>query len=194
MSDQRDPRRMDGSDGLPDHDPVADELVRYGALTDQHPSPGFTDRVMAAIEAEPAPARGGLAAAFAGWLGQLAGPARQSLRMAALATVVVLAVGGALVGAQLSGILRQGPPSGTSASPVPTPAVTVSPTPTAVPSPTLVPSPTPTPESSDGASPQAQETAQSQTRSPRPSSSEGGSHETPDPTETPKPSASSGDG
>lgn len=193
MTDERDPR---APQEVSEHDTVSEELVRYGALTDQHPSPGFVDRVMAAIDAEPAPARGGLAGALAAWLGQLSGLARQSLRMAAVAVVVVLAVGGALVGAQLSGLLRQGPPTGASASPVSSPAVTASPSPTSSPSPTLVPSPPATPEATDTATPQAIETSVTETRSPGASASEDGSHETPQPTETPKPSssASSGDG
>jgi hypothetical protein len=204
VTDERDPRGTGSPGGGPERDPVTEELVRYGALTDQHPSPGFADRVMAAVEAEPTPARGGPAGAVAAWLGQLAGPARQSLRMAAVAVVVVLAVGGALVGAELSGILRNGPQAGSSTSPVISPAVTVSPTPS--PTPTLEPSETPEPSVSPAESPESTatngtgESSPPETRSPRPSASEDGGTETPHPTETPEPSqtpspsSSSGDG
>jgi hypothetical protein len=191
VTDERDPRGMDGRDRHGETDTVTEELVRYGALTDRHPSPGFADRVMAAIDAEPTPGEGGLAAALAAWSRQLAGPARQSLRMAAVAAVVVLAVGGALVGAQLSGILRQGPSTGSSASPGVTPVFTASPT--ATPTPTLVPSPPPTEQPAQSPTP---EQTSPPTRSPRPSSSEDGGSETPHPTQTPQPSASGsfGDG
>ncbi len=206
MTDDRGPRRSDERDETLERDTVTEELVRYGAITDARPSSGFADRVMAAVEAAPVPARGGLAGLLGAWLARLSGPAQQTLRVAAIAAVVVLAVGGALVGGELTGLLRQGPSqTGSSGSPLPSQTVTaspsVSPSPSLTPSPTLEPTETPQPSSHGTDVPQSSATQSTEgspreTGSPRPSASEdgGGSSETPQPTETSQPTASSGSG
>lgn len=167
---------------------VTEALERYAAISDESPSPGFADRVMAAIEAEPA-RRGWIA----GWIAALVGPARHSLRVAAVAAVVVLAVGGALYGSQLAGLLRQQP--GT-ASPSVAPSVLA--TPSVVPSPSVSPSPDPSesPEVSAGESEQPGSSAE---ESAAPGSSTAETSETPHPSgeddgggASPEPSGSSG--
>ncbi len=213
MTGGRDPRRPGGmeTDGpndierSPEFDAVTGELSRFAALADENAPAGFADRVMAAVEASPPPARSRLAGILGAWLAAFSGPARRSLRMVAVAAVVVLAVGGALVGGELSGLLRQGPSqTGSSGSPSVSPSVMMSPSPTL--SPTPEPSGTPEPTDSATGSPGATatdkvvETPQPETLTPRPSASEGsgGGSETPQPTQTPEPSpspsSSSGDG
>jgi hypothetical protein len=187
-----DPDEIGARDGArdPELERTAAELISYRDLTAELPAAGFADRVMAAVEREPAPGRGLLA-----WL-RGATAWQQPLRAAALAAVVVLAVGGALVAGEISGIIRQGP-TGSSASPVVT--LTPSPVPSAEPtepasetpepseSPgTLEPSPSPTSEPTE----RPTETPRA-TPSPRPSGS-GGEHETQTP--QPSPSSSGSDG
>jgi len=169
-----------------DSEPVAGELRRYANLVDDAPSPGFADRVMAAVEASPAPRRGPVPW-LAGLVAPFAGPAQRSLRMAAIAAVVIVAVGGALIGSELSGLLRNGPPAGSSTSPFVSPTIRV----TASPSPS--PSPSGTPETTDSADPTP---TVAPTKSPDASPSEREDHggsQTPQPTETPEPTASAGE-
>jgi hypothetical protein len=175
-----DPGEIGAADG--DRDPelerTAAELLRYRDLTAEPPAAGFADRVMAAVEREPAPGRGLLA-----WLAG-ARAWQQPLRAVALAAVVVLAVGGALVAGEISGIIRQGPQTGTS----PAPLVTLTPSPAPTTEPTEPSSETPEPSESPG-------TAEP-SGSPEPSDSPGpagGETETPRPTRTASPSASPSD-
>ncbi len=170
---------------------VSAGLRRYANLADDAVPAAFVDRVMAAVEGAPL-RRGGPAGWLGGIIGVLAAPARRSLRMAALAAVVVIAVGGALVGAELSGLLRSGPAAGSSGSPSPTVSASPSSTPSA--SPTLEPSGTPDATETGGeqsATPGGEvvETAQpaTSTRTPRPSESEDSGGSTPGASSTPKP-------
>ena len=195
MTDRRDPRFPDLPSDLED---VTQELARYADVTDESAPGGFVDRVMAAIGAEPAPGRlPGPLGLVGAWLAPLSGPARRSLRMAALAVVVVLAVGGALVGGELSGLLRQGPTqAGSSGSPTVSPTVSASPSASPTPLPSLQPTPTPEPsiDATDQPSTASIETLQPSSRTPRPTASEDAAgRETPQPTETPQATSSSGD-
>ncbi len=172
--------------GLPEGpDDVAGELRHYADLVDDAPSPGFADRVMAAVEASPAPRRG-LMPWLAGLVAPFAGPAQRSLRVAAVAAVVILAVGGALIGSELSGLLRNGPAAGSSTSPFVSPTIRL----TASPSPSPSSSPSGTPQTTESADPTA---TVAPTKSPDASPSErenrSGS-QTPQPTETPEPTSS----
>jgi hypothetical protein len=173
-----DPRELGTPDEAPDPEleRAAAELARYRDLTADVPSGGFTERVMAAVDREPAPRRGPF-----GWL-LSAKTWQQPLRAVAVAGVVVLAVGGALVAGEMAGLIRQAP-AGASA----TPAVTAEPRRTASPeiSPSLTPPPSPT-ESPGTPEP---------TPSPEPSATQDSSEPaTPSPTSgatrTPSPSAS----
>jgi hypothetical protein len=157
----------------PDLDRAVSELESYVATTATDAPRGFEDRVMAAVEREPAPRRGFLAwllvpPASGGGLGRFA-------RAGALAATLVLAVAGALFAGQLADIVRN---VGTGGSPTPS----VSPSPLESVAPTLSTSPgltsSPSPDVSEGAS-----------ETPKPSGTAGASEqETPEPTaiETPK--------
>ncbi|HLY36053.1 MAG TPA: hypothetical protein VKU35_05020 [Candidatus Limnocylindria bacterium] len=109
---------------------VTDELRRYLDVTEADPSPGFAGRVMDAVAGEPI-RRPGLLARIEGWPGF----ARRGLQVAALAAVLVLAVGGTLVGGRIAGLLRPTPAPGASPTALPSPVAT--------PTPTLSPSPSP---------------------------------------------------
>jgi hypothetical protein len=182
-----DPDEVGSPDGPPDPEleRAAHRLNRFRDLTADSPGPGFADRVMAAIDREPAPR--------AGLLGRLLATRawQQPLRAIAVATVVVLAVGGALVAGEMAGILRQAP-SGASGSPVVTTQQTATPSPEAsepagetpepsespgTPEPTFSPTPSESPQSTEQATPRGSRSA-----TPSPSSSDRE-------TETPHPSA-----
>lgn len=191
-----------GDDEL-DRDPAlrgaVDELHRYAGLVEGTPPPGFTDTVMAAVDAAPPP-RAGLPGWFAARLAALGAPARQSLRLVALTAVIVLAVGGALAGAGLSGLLRNGPSAGSSSLPTASPVVTATPSPSASPEPTesstLEPTESPSPTTTGGGAEPTSSTRETETpstHSPEPSASEG-QGATPQPSETPESSASPGGG
>jgi hypothetical protein len=163
-------------EGDPELERAAAELLRYRDLTAEPPTAGFVDRVMAAVEREPIRGRGLLA-----WLSG-ARAWQQPLRAVALAAVVVLAVGGALVAGEISGIIRQGPQTGTS----PAPVVTLTPSPTPTTEPTEPASETPGPSESSGIPESSGSPEPSGTPEPT-----GGDTETPRPTRTASPSASS---
>jgi hypothetical protein len=195
MTGHHDPRFPDLPADLED---VTAELARYADVTEESAPGGFADRVMAAIAAEPAAGRrSGVLGLLGAWLTALSGPARSSLRMAAVAAVVVLAVGGALVAGELSGLLRQGPTqAGSSGSPTASPTMTVSPSPS--PTPTLQPTESPGPSNEATDQPQSTgsiETSLPASRTPRATATEdGASKETPQPAETPQPTSSSSSG
>jgi hypothetical protein len=166
-----DPSELDQP--APDLDRAVSELESYVATTATDAPRGFEDRVMAAVEREPAPRRGFLAwllvpPASGGGLGRFA-------RAGALAATLVLAVAGALFAGQLADLVRN---VGTGGSPTPS----VSPSPRESVAPTLSTSPgltsSPSPDASEGAS-----------ETPGPSGTARASEqETPEPTaiETPK--------
>jgi hypothetical protein len=159
------------------------ELERYAMTADADAPRGLADRVMTAIEHEPAPRRGG----FLAWLTapSATGGAGRFVRIGAVAATLVLAVAGALFAGRLADLVRDvgdGPSPTPSVSPLP------SDTPSALPSPSVseTPSPSGTPEASDdhggsGAEETAQPTAQ-----PTP---DGTPEDTPEETGTPRPSA-----
>jgi hypothetical protein len=127
-----------------DADRAVTELERYAKTTDADAPRGLMDRVMAAVEHEPAPRRG-----FLAWLGSPpagAGPGRY-VRVGAVAATLVLAVAGALFGGRLADLVREVGGNGT-----PTPSVSSSPAETnsfsPSPSPSVAPSPSATPEAS----------------------------------------------
>jgi hypothetical protein len=125
------------------------DLQRYAMTTDADPPHGLADRIMAAVEHEPAPRRGFLSLLFSPPAGR--GPAR-FVRAGALAATLVLAVAGALFAGQLAGLLRD---VGGNATPTPLvlPSSTEPPSVTPAPSPSIEPSPSATPApSGDGGS------------------------------------------
>jgi hypothetical protein len=172
-----DPRELDQP--AADRDPSVDELERYVMTADAGAPHGLSDRIMAAIEGEPAPRRG-----FLAWLGapsSTGGGPRRLLRVGALAATLVLAVAGALFAGQLADLVRD-----VGGNATPTPSVSPSPSETTStspsPSPSIEPSPSATPEGSDdhggsGAAPTALPTpdeetsgdASEETITPRPS-------------------------
>jgi hypothetical protein len=157
---QDDPRDLPG---MPDTDPVAEELERYTHATRAVPPADLADRVMAAIEQAPAPRRGfvaGIAAIVSG-----RAPGHRWAQVGVMAATLVLAVGGIIAAGELARLVRDGTNVGTSPSPVvqtqsPSlqPSLTPTPTPTSSPTPTASPEasesegePSETPESSAGA-------------------------------------------
>jgi hypothetical protein len=170
------PRPFDPSEldqPAPDLDRAVSELESYVATTATDAPRGFEDRVMAAVEREPAPRRSFLAwllvpPASGGGLGRFA-------RAGALAATLVLAVAGALFAGQLADLVRH---VGTGGSPTPSvsPSQLESVAPTLSTSPGLTSSPSP-------------DASQSASETPGPSRTAGASEqETPEPTaiETPK--------
>ena len=179
------------------------ELEALAALSAIQPPVGFTDRVMAAVAAEPRPqpvrafgvalVGGHLGAALASvgdaWRVVVGGSTTLGVRAQALALVLVVTIGslavagGATVGA--IGLLT--------ADPLPTPAQTTPlPTPTPSPTPTPTPSPSPEPTGMQGtnetpeASPDANETPDT-SKSPDAGETPGTS-KSPEPTGTREPS------
>lgn len=148
---------------------LAEELERVAAESPQPPA-GFHQRVLAAIDAEPAHRRSWFAALH--WPG--GGHAWQA---AALGLVLALGIGAAMLAGGMLDLLRQG-----SGAPSPVPSfsapATVTPSPSPTPSTSPSPTPTPTPSPSPTASPSADDDGT----------------ETPQPTETPDPSDNSGPG
>jgi hypothetical protein len=161
-----------------DLDRPVKELERFAMTSDADAPRGLSDRIMAAIEGEPAPRRG-----FLAWLGapsSTGGGPRRLLRVGALAATLVLAVAGALFAGQLADLVRD-----VGGNATPTPSVSPSPSETQStspsPSPTIEPTPSATPEGSDdhggsGAAPTALPTpaetpgdASEETITPRPS-------------------------
>ena len=184
MSDElRRPLRPRGTPDPSPPDGAPDELDEYLHLTAIDPEPGFVDRVMAAVEAEPTPRRGLLGWAGAAWSG------RRLMQATVLAGALTILVAGLILAGSLFGVLRT-PPASTIA-PIVSPSPSPSPTPTPVPSQTSsrkpsgsptshasspeTPEPSHTPEPSGSAveSPSNQEASDSS--NPQPSSSEGAS-------------------
>jgi negative regulator of sigma E activity len=157
------------------------ELERYVMTSDTDAPPDLSDRIMAAVEREPAPHRG-----FFAWLASPAagdGGAGRLLRVGAVAATLVLAVAGALFAGQLADIVRNvGGPTSPSPSVSPSPSFPASTTPG--PSLSEAATPSATPEASDdhgGAAPTGQPTPQ-QTANATP-------EDTAEETKTPRPSA-----
>lgn len=130
----------------PDLDPSVEELERYAMTSDADAPRGLSDRIMAAVEREPAPRRG-----FLAWLATPSSTGSRPgrlLRVGALAATLVLAVAGALFAGQLADLVRD-----VGGNPTPTPSVSPSPfeTQSISPSPSssVEPSPSSTPEGSD---------------------------------------------
>jgi hypothetical protein len=170
-----------------DAERASSELESYVATTATGAPRGLEQRVMAAVEREPAPRRG-----FLAWL--LTPPSsgsgiRSLARATVLAATLVLAVGGALFAGQLADIVRH---VGTGS---PTPTETVSPTPTESVAPTLTTSPgltasgSPTASEDPNESPEPSGTPEA-TEHETPEASAGGTAEdskTPRPSRTPSP-------
>lgn len=164
------------------------ELESYLADTATGAPRGLEQRVMAAIEHEPAPRRGSLA-----WLltpsGSSAGM-RRFARAGLLAATLVVAVAGALFAGQLADLVRN------VGSGSPTPVESVSP----APSESLLPSPTTSPEATSSGSPEASENAQGSpgaTGTPDASENEtpdASPEETAEESKTPRPSATASPG
>jgi hypothetical protein len=169
------------------HDPVSDELERYARATAHQPSGGFADRVMAAVEREPAPRRGALAWLAAAIGGR--GPAGRWAQAGVLAATVALAVVGALAIGQLAertqdNVGSSSSPAATdSAAPSPSAAPSAAGTPSQSPSSVPSPSPAASPPATPAASPTDDET---------PEPGETPDDETPEPGETPEPSDDDG--
>ena len=162
------------------------ELQRYAMASDTDAPRGLSERIMAAIEQEPAPRRG-----FLAWLTGTASPGTgpgRFVRVGAIAATLVLAVAGALFAGQLADLIRD--VGSGDASPTPTVSPSPSGTPSSMPSPSLSEAPTPsaTPEGSDdhggsGGLPTAQPTP--------PQTAAATAQDTPEETKTPRPSPTS---
>lgn len=140
---------------------LAEELEGL-ASGDPQPSAGFHDRVLAAIQAEPARRRS--------WLARLvAGDGRHLLQAASLAVVLVIGVAAALAAGGILDGLRRVPGTGPTLLPSPS---TVTQTITPSPSPSVSPSPSPSasPSSSGTAEPSGSDDHGTET--PRPSESD----------------------
>ncbi len=176
-----DPNELDQPSA--DADRAIGELESYLDDTAVGAPRGLEQRVMAAVEREPAPRRG-----FLAWLLAPAGPGggtRRFARAGLLAATLVMAVAGALFAGQLADLVRN---TGTGS---PTPSQSVSP----IPSESVAPSPTTSVEPSASGSPEASEDDhQSPGATGTPDASEdetpeASSDDTPEETRTPKPSA-----
>jgi hypothetical protein len=113
------------------HDHEIAELERYAMANDSDAPRGLAERIMAAIELEPAPRRG-----FLAWMTRPSSPGGGSarfLRVGALGATLALAVAGALFAGQLAGLVRD-----VGGDATPTPSVTSPPS--SVPSPSASPS------------------------------------------------------
>ena len=158
------------------------ELERYAMAADADAPRGLADRVMAAIEHEPAPRRG-----FFAWLSSpsAAGGAGRFVRIAAVAATLVLAVAGALFAGRLADLVRD---VGDGPSPTPSVSPLSSRTPSAMPSPSASepPSPTGTPEASDDHGGSGEEETAKPAVQPTPEETP---DDTPEETRTPRPSA-----
>lgn len=157
------------------------ELERYAMTSDTDAPNGLSERIMAAIEHEPAPRRG-----FLGWLASPSPTGRgvgRFARVGAVAATLVLAVAGALFAGQLADIVRN---VGTGPSQ----------TPSIAPSPSNLPSTTPGTSLSDAASPSATPKASDDhggsggaTTQPTPQQTANPTPDTAQETQTPRPSA-----
>ncbi|HET9878564.1 MAG TPA: hypothetical protein VFQ81_04565 [Candidatus Limnocylindria bacterium] len=162
---------------------LAEELEGL-AVADPRPRAGFHDRVLAAIDAEPARRRS--------WVSRLfAGDGRQLLQAAALALVLVVGITTAFLAGGILDGLRRTPGTG---PPLPSPSDAL---PTITPSPSLSASPSPSSSPSPSASPSTAPSASvdDASETPRPSESDnsgpgGGDDES----ETPRPSESGNSG
>ena len=125
---------------------VIEELNRYLDLTDEDPTPGFGQRVMEAVEAEPAPRRGLLS-----WLAASSNGARRSVQAITVAAVLLLAVAGTFAGGQLAGFLRGSATPAASSTTMPTASPRLTPQPSAVPSPSPKDEPTAEQSAASGA-------------------------------------------
>lgn len=144
---------------------LAEELEEL-AGGDPRPSAGFHDRLLAALDAEPAHRRSWLASAWAG-------SGRHPLQAAALAIVLTVGVATAFLAGGILDGLRRAP--GTTPPPPPSTSPTrlVTPSPTVTSSPS--PSPSVTPLVSPSASPSAAPSASDdddESETPRPSESD----------------------
>jgi hypothetical protein len=166
-----------------DADRTIAELEGYLADTATGAPRGLEQRVMAAIEQEPAPRRGLLA-----WLltppGSKTGM-RRFARAGLVAATLVIAVAGALFAGQLADLVRN------VGSGSPTPVESVSPTP----SESVMPSPTTSPKATSSSSPEASDDVHpTPAATGTPDASDGETpeaspEETPEESKTPRPSA-----
>jgi hypothetical protein len=158
------------------------ELERYAMASDADAPRGLSDRVMAAIEHEPAPRRG-----FLAWLTSpsSSGGAGRFVRLGAVAATLVLAVAGALFAGQLADLVRD-----VGDGPSPTPSISLSPSgsPSTLPSPSSseTPSPSGTPEGPDDQGGSGEVETPEPTTQLTPAQA---SEDTPEETRTPRPSA-----
>jgi hypothetical protein len=158
------------------------ELERYVDSTATDAPRGLSDRVMAAIEHEPAPRRGLIA--FLLTPPAAGGGMQRFARVGVMAATLVLAVAGALFAGQLASLVRDFGSGGTP-TPSPSPSLTESVSPS--PSPSLDASPSALPSPSGDASSSAPATGSPQAT---PNGTEGPSEsETDEESETPRPSA-----
>ena len=165
----------------PDLDETQAALERYGRDTADYPSRELAERVMRAVEAEPAPRRGLLAALFPSRPGGASTPMRLALVVATVmaAAVLALAAGG------ISQLLQRN--VGSSASPAVTESIAPSGSeePSLTPSPSQTPTATPAPSSvSPSSSPGS--VAPSQSGEASPSASDDHESDTPEPSATPR--------
>jgi hypothetical protein len=176
-----DPNELDQPSG--GADPSVTELESYLADTATGAPRGLEQRVMAAVDQEPAPRRG-----FLAWLltPSTSGPGvRRFARAGLLSATLVVAVAGALFAGQLADLVRN------VGSGSPTPTESVSPTP----SESVMPSPTTSPKAISSSSPEASEDVHATpaaTGTPDASDDEtpeASPEETPEESKTPRPSA-----
>ena len=181
------PRSVDPDqlEAHPDADGAAEELERYAQQSATRPSRDFADRVMAAVEREPAPRR-----SFGAWLSAFAsgrGPANRWAQVGVLAATLVLAIGGVLAAGELGRLIRDGnvgtPPSPSiveSATPSP-----LTPTPSEPAEPSANPT-APAEPSEPAETPASSAAPQSQVPSPTASEDHESEDNTPVPSETPR--------
>ena len=157
-----DPSELDREDAT--LDAVAERLERYAASTADAAPSGLANRITAAIDAEPQPARGVWASVLTAFA--MVGPVA---RAGAVTAVAVVAIVGAMAFASL--VDRGAPDVG--ASPIPTrPPVPGTPTPTPTPTPSPTPTPTPTPSPTvRPATPVPSPSDDDESETPRPSES-----------------------
>ncbi|HET7581788.1 MAG TPA: hypothetical protein VFL75_03415 [Candidatus Limnocylindria bacterium] len=139
--------RGDPDDLGPDLDATLADLERYAADSADYPTPAFVDRVMEAVDQQPTPRRGVIAA----WLASVTAPGSLG-RLALLAATAAVAILAVVALGQLGNLL---PPPNLANSPQPTRIVSPSPEP----SPSLTPSPTPRETNSPRASESASESS-----------------------------------
>ncbi len=113
---------------------TAAKLQAYAAGITAGAPRGLVSAVIGALDAEPLPRRRW------GWIG-LPSPVQRALRVAALAAIIALGVGGAIFAGQLASLLRE---VRIGATPSPPAVIVTSPSPSNTPHPTSSPSPSPT--------------------------------------------------